>query len=124
MDLIRTRMSTVEEGVTQQMHSTLAMLTKITNNYDDQARSLAELKMGEQGMEERIAALEKQPAGSVPASTADTTTEGGRKPAIIIGGWHPDQLAADTLKAARDILKQLDVPLNADGMFVPGVRRG
>ncbi|CAE7357200.1 unnamed protein product [Symbiodinium microadriaticum] len=65
MDQIRTRMDSVEEGVTQQMHSTLAMLTKITNNYDDQARSLADLKLGQKGMEERIAALEKQPAGSV-----------------------------------------------------------
>ena len=69
MDQIRTRMDSVEEGVTQQMHSTLAMLTKITNNYDDQARSLADLKLGQKGMEERIAALEKQPAGSVWVSS-------------------------------------------------------
>ena len=125
MDKIRSRMDAVEGGVTQQMHSTLAMLTKITNNYDDQAKTLSELRMGQQSMEDRIAVLEKQPMGSVPASTADTAMgDGGRKPAIIIGGWSPDQLAADTLQAARDILKQLDVPLNADSMFVPGVRRG
>ncbi|CAE7500648.1 pol, partial [Symbiodinium sp. KB8] len=124
IDQIRARVDAVEGGVTQQMHNTLAMLTKITNNYDDQAQSLAELKQGQRGMEDRIAALEKQPAGSVPASTTDTATEGGRRPAIIIRVWNPDQLATDTLQAAKDVLKQLDVPLNTDGMFVPGIRRG
>ena len=77
MEQIRTRVDAVEGGVAQQMQTTLAMLTKITSNYDDQAQSLAELREGQRGMEDRIAALEKQPAGSVPASTADTTAEGG-----------------------------------------------
>ena len=41
-----------------------------------------------------------------------------------MGGWHPDQAAEDTLKAAKDILRRLDVQLNPDDLFVPGVRRG
>ena len=57
-----------------------------------------------------------------PGSTADT--EVGRKPALIIGGWHPDTAAKDTLRAAKDVLKSLDVPLNTGDMFVPGLRRG
>ena len=39
-----------------------------------------------------------------------------RKPALIIGGWDPDQ---DT-----DILRSVEAPIPTDGMFVPGVRRG
>ena len=47
-----------------------------------------------------------------------------RKPALIIGGWDPDQEAALTKEAATDILRSVEAPIPTDGMFVPGVRRG
>ena len=84
------------------MQNTLTMLTHITQNYDDQAQALGSLKASQQSIEERISNLEKRPVGrSVPASTADTAQEGSKRPAIILGGWHPDQLTGDTLKAAK-----------------------
>ena len=51
-------------------------------------------------------ATKRQAGFSAAGSTADT--EGERKPAIILGGWHPHQLAENTMKAAKDILGQLE----------------
>ena len=81
IDQLRTRMDSVEGGVTQQMNNTLAMLTCITNNYDVQAAALTDLQEGQRGMEQRLQALEKQPpAGSVPARTADRPRKGDDDP--------------------------------------------
>eukprot|EP00439_Symbiodinium_sp_Y106_P084709 s167_g26.t1 len=121
---IRGRVDSVEQGVTSQMHKTMQMLNKITDNYDAQARSLEELKEAQREFEQRLKTVESRPvASSTPGSTADTDA-GGRQPALIIGGWNPDQAAEQTLQAAKDILRRLDVPLNAEDLFVPGLRRG
>ena len=82
------------------------------------------LKEAQREFEQRLKTVESRPlVGSAPGSTADTDA-GGRQPALIIGGWNPDQAAEETLQAAKDILRRLDVSLNADDLFVPGLRRG
>ena len=117
------KVQAVETIVAQQVRDTVHALDRVTKSYDIQARSLEEVKAAQKQMEERLTSLELKPPSSVaPGSTADT--EGGRKPALIIGGWHPDNAAEDTLKAAREVLRSLDVPLNGEDMFVPGLRRG
>ena len=122
---IQNRVDSVEHGVTAQMEKTLKMLDKITDNYSNQAKALGELKDTQDKFQKRLEALELKPQfSSAPGSTADTDGGGGKPPALILGGWHPDQAAEDTLRAARDILRTLDVQLNAEDMFVPGVRRG
>ena len=122
---MRGRVDSVEKGVTTQMQKTMQM-NKITDNYDAQAKALGELKEAQREFEQRLKKVESRPVvGSAPGSTADTDA-GGRQPALIIGGWNPDQAAEETLQAARDILRRLDVPLNGDDLFVfvPGLRRG
>ena len=100
------------------------MLNKITDNYDAQARSLEELKEAQREFDQMLKTVESRPvASSTPGSTAGTDA-GGRQPALIIGGWNPDQAAEQTLQAAKDILRRLDVPLNAEDLFVPGLCRG
>eukprot|EP00439_Symbiodinium_sp_Y106_P065012 s228_g10.t1 len=88
-----TRGKGVESGVTLQMNRTLEMLSQITK-YDVQQKAISDVQQGQQKFEERLAAMEKQLAsGSTTGSTADTSYEGGRKPALIMGGWDSDLIA-------------------------------
>ena len=121
--VMQSKVQAVEAIVAQQVQDTVRALDRVTKSYDVQARSLEEVKEAQRNLEERLSTLELKPPSSVaPGSTTDT--DGGRKPALIIGGWHPDTAAEDTLKAAREVLRSLDVKLNAEDMFVPGLRRG
>ena len=114
------RVQEVESIVSQQVQDTVRALDRVTKSYDKQAGALEEVKAAQFQLEARIQSLEQKPPSTAPGSTADT--EGGRKPALIIGGWHPDQAAEETLKAAKEVLQSLEVPLNGDDMFVPGLR--
>ena len=121
--VMQEKVQTVEQIVAQQVQDTVKVLDRVSKSYEVQARSLDEVKEAHRNLEHRMATLEQKPPSSVAAgSTADT--EGGRKPALIIGGWHPDTAAEDTLGAAKEVLRSLDVPLNGDDLFVPGPRRG
>ena len=60
----------------------------------------------------RLECLEK--GGGAASSTAGSTVVPGetqRKPALIIGGWDPDQEAAATREAATDILRSVEAPI-------------
>ena len=116
------RVQEVEAVVSQQVQDTVKALDRVTKSYDKQAGALDEVRAAQMQLEARIQTLEQKPPSTAPGSTADT--EGGRRPALIIGGWHPDQAAEDTLKAAKEVLRSLEVPLNGDDLFVPGLRRG
>ena len=116
------RVQEVENIVSQQVQDTVRALDRVTKSYDKQAGALEDVKAAQLQLEARIQSLEQKPPSTAPGSTADT--EGGRRPALIIGGWHPDQAADETLKAAREVLRSLEVPLNGEEMFVPGLRRG
>ena len=113
------KVQAVEAIVTQQVQDTVRALDRVTKNYDCQAQALQEVRDAQAQLEMRLTSLETKPPSSVAAgSTVDT--EGGRKPALIIGGWHPDQAAEDTLKAAKEVLRTLDVPLNGDDSICAG----
>ena len=45
-----------------------------------------------------------------PWRAAPPFTEGGRKPALVIGGWDPDQDAKVTKTGAEDVLKSVAAP--------------
>ena len=120
---MQSKVQAVEGIVAQQVQDTVQALDRVTKSYDIQARSLEEVKNAQKELEERLTSLEnKPPTSTAPGSTVDT--DGGRKPALIIGGWHPDTAAEETLKAAKEVLKSLEVPLNGEDLFVPGLRRG
>ena len=69
-------------------------------------------------MEEQLAQLKKQP----PAS--GTTGEAARRPAFIVGGWDANQEAKVILEKAKKTFQELQVDVDLDGAFVPGLRRG
>ena len=50
--------------------------------------------------------------------------DSGRTPALIMGGWPPDTLAADVLDKANAMARDLKLEINMKDAFVPGVRRG
>ena len=79
---------------------------------------------GQDHLEHRLTLLENKLRGTSTAANSTADTDAPRRPALILGGWPDDQAASDTLKKAKDILRQLDVPLDFSDMFVPGLKRG
>ena len=119
------RVDQVEGQVTKQMQQTINMLDEITVKHAAQGEVLQQLQEANREVTFRLERREK--GGRAGSSTAGSTMAPGetqRKPALIIGGWDPDQEAALTKEAATDILRSVEAPIPTDGMFVPGVRRG
>ena len=102
----------------------MGILNKITGNYDEQAKILGELRQAQGKFEQRSWRPGRRRQQPAARWTPVDTEANARQPALILGGWDPDQAADQTLQAARDVLRRLDVQLNADDLFVPGLRRG
>ena len=60
-----------------------------------------------------------QTSGSTPS-----TMDSARVPAVVMGGWPPETLAADVLSKANEMTRDLQLQINMAEAFVPGVRRG
>ena len=138
---VATRIGTVEAEVTKQLQTTLAMLSALTDKQTKHMEDLKQVKEGQAEMEARLSAETKALGDRVEAmewkmrfggsgsaqstTTAEVDSVGAPKqPALIIGGWEGDTPAADVLQRARDVARQLQLDLDLDHMFVPGVRRG
>ena len=77
----------------------------------------------------RLELLEgKFASASFTASSTRTTDvgtgEGGQRPALVAGGWDADQDAETTLKLVKEHIERLQVDLDLQEAFVPGLRRG
>ncbi|CAE7939467.1 unnamed protein product [Symbiodinium sp. KB8] len=123
---IGARMDRVETGVTAQLERTLERLQAITAQQQDQQQTVEAIQGDQQRISSRLQTLEAKVQGlqqSAAGSTADTDF-GGRKPALIMGGWGDDTPAEETLRGVQQMLKDLRVDVDADQAFVPGVRRG
>ena len=132
------RVDNIESGVIRQMDTTNKMLSIITTNHDKQteavsqireeqdtqAESMKTFREGQDHLEHRLTLLENKLRGPSTAANSTADTDAPRRPALILGGWREDQAASDTLKKAKDILRQLDVSLDFSDMFVPGLKRG
>ena len=119
------RVDHVESQVTKQMQQTINLLDEMTNKHAEHGGILEQLQEANREVHARLDKLERGgTASSVAGSTAAPPSEGGRKPALIIGGWDADQEAQTTKREASDILKSVEAPIAMDNIFVPGVRRG
>ncbi|CAE7554898.1 SMC1 [Symbiodinium sp. CCMP2592] len=62
------------------------------------------------------------------SSSTRTTAGGGpdsnNRPAVVVGGWDADQSASDTLRMAKEHIASLEIDLDTEEAFVPGLRRG
>ncbi|CAE7559288.1 PLRG1 [Symbiodinium sp. CCMP2592] len=118
-----TRVDNVENQVTRKMQQTINLLDDMTTKYASHGDILQQLQEANKEVNLRLERLEKGGgASSVAGSTA--ASDNSRRPALIVGGWDPDQDAATTKEAAMDVLKAVEAPIALDSMFVPGVRRG
>ncbi|CAE6934778.1 unnamed protein product [Symbiodinium sp. CCMP2592] len=91
---------------------------------EKQATYIKEFQGGQTELENRLALLENKLKGSSLPGGSTADTEAPKKPALIIGGWPDEQASTVTLQKAKDILRQLEVPLDYSEMFVPGLKRG
>ncbi|CAE6973291.1 unnamed protein product [Symbiodinium sp. CCMP2592] len=132
------RVDGIEAGVTKQMETTNKLLQIVTTNHDKQTDAVSQLKSeqerqamflkefrgGQEELEQRLALLENKFKGSSLNGGSTADTEAPKRPALIMGGWPDDQASSDTLQKAKDILRQLEVPLDYSEIFVPGLKRG
>ena len=134
------RISLVESEVTQQLQTTLLLLKQLTDKQEVQSGKMAALVAGQKTLEEtvesnrrtleeRIEKLEAGGGGLRPSTYSTATTEGDgiggrRTPALVVGGWNDDTPANEVIEKATEVLRQLQVDLDYQDIFVPGIRRG
>ena len=121
--LLTSHVDHVENQVTQKMQQTINLLEDMTGKYTAHGEILKQLQEANREFQLRLGTLEKNGggAGSTTAgSTVGQPSDGGRQPALVTGGWNPDQDARETRQAAEDILRSVEAPIDLEGMFVPG----
>ena len=84
-------------------------------------RGIQDVRTSQSTVEARLQALESR--GS-DAGTMVSSAPPGKKPALVLGGWDPDTGADDMLRMARELATRLQLDVDLEEMFVPGVRRG
>ncbi|CAE7546588.1 unnamed protein product, partial [Symbiodinium necroappetens] len=115
----------VESQVTTKMQQTINLLEDMTGKYHYQQDVLKQLQEANREVQARLERLEKGGgASSIAGGSTAPPSEQGRQPALIIGGWDPEQEAHETKEAVEDILKSMQAPISTGGLFVPGIRRG
>ena len=126
---IDTRVGQVETAFTERMQEQVNLLTAITNTQSQHTTDLIALQQQDKlnketitSIQQRLAKLETNPPRQ--PNTNSTTTVEDRRPALIMGGWADDQDANTTLQLAKDALKKLQLDVDMEEAFVPGVRRG
>ena len=120
------RMDQVEGQVTNKLQQTINLLDDMTTKYYKQESILQQMQEADREFDERLRRLEQKGSSSeADPSGASTTDAGGdRRAALILGGWDPENPAADTLREAKQLLQNLAVDLDIGEAFVPGIRRG
>ena len=99
------RMDRVETGVTAQLEKTLERLAAINNQQQEQQRTVEAIQGEQYSMNARLQALESKVhvLQTTGTSSAADTDFGGRKPALIVGGWGDDTPAEETLNNVKQI---------------------
>ena len=112
------RIDKVENQVTKQMQQTVNFLDEMTGKHAAHGDVLQQLQEASREVNARLERLEKGGGGSSTAGSTVAPTEHSRRPALVIGGWNPDQEASATKEAAMDILRSVEAPINLDAIFV------
>eukprot|EP00439_Symbiodinium_sp_Y106_P015315 s2603_g2.t1 len=120
---VTARMDAIEKGLEHHGSRTLQAVETLSTAQAEHGVKLQAVAADTATLGQRIAALEKkvrdiQSVGSTPAAN-----DSGRTPALIMGGWPPDTLAADVLDKANAMARYFKLEINMKDAFVPGVRR-
>ena len=124
---VETRIGQVETAFADRMAEQVNLLTAITNTQTKHSSDLANLQNKDkenhrafQEIQLRLTKLETTTPTSPPRANSSTTAE-ERQPALIMGGWADDQDAAMTLQLAKDAVASLQLDVDMEEAFVPGV---
>ena len=130
MGNIDTRVGQVENAFAERMKEQVSLLTAITQTQTQHSTDLASLQQQDKhtratitSIQDRLTKLEITPPTLQARANSSTTAE-ERQPALIMGGWADDQDATVTLQLAKDAVTSLQLDIDMEDAFVPGVRRG
>ncbi|CAE7364888.1 unnamed protein product [Symbiodinium sp. CCMP2592] len=127
MDSLANRVNTVELTVETHVGNTTKLLEAMTDRHCAMEESVRKVDNRQGEMLQRLELLEGKFAKATfsLSSTRTSETDGGNpRPALVVGGWEADQHHEDTLKLVKQHLSELNVNLDVDKAFVPGLRRG
>ena len=132
MAQINTRVDDVEKALGDKISDAVGMLQELAVTQRQQGDKLETVATETQTLANRIVDLEArlqalETGGGGGAGHATNLLEddaGNRKLALIIGGWDPDQPGDETLGKAQDVIRELQLDIDATEAFVPGKRRG
>ena len=117
MSQVNSRVDDVEKALGDKISDAVGMLQELAVTQRQQGDKLETVATETQTLANRIVDLEAR-------LQALETGGGNRKPALIIGGWDPDQPGEETLGKAQDVIRELQLDIDATEAFVPGKRRG
>ena len=118
------RVAALERNLQQHNDRTFQAVETLSAGRADQGLRIAELAAESQLVVGRLTLLEGKVKQIQSTGSTPSTTEGGRTPALIMGGWAPDTPATAVLRKANEMARDLQLQLNMTEAFVPGVRRG
>ncbi|CAE7913948.1 unnamed protein product [Symbiodinium necroappetens] len=118
------RVAALERNLQQHNDRTFQAVETLSAGQADQGLRIAELSAESQLVAGRLTQLEGKVKQIQSAGSTPSTTDGGRVPALIMGGWPPDTPASEVLQKANEMARDLQLQLNMTDAFVPGVRRG
>ena len=126
---VETKIGQVETAFKERTKEPVNLLTAITSTQNQHSADLLNLQQKDkvnqdatQDIQQRLTKLETHPVLLSRANS--TTTMEDKQPALIMGGWADDQEASTTLQLANDACAKLQLEIDMQDAFVPGLRRG
>ncbi|CAE7712118.1 unnamed protein product [Symbiodinium sp. CCMP2592] len=127
MDSLANRVTTVEQQVDTHVGNTTKLLEAMTDRHCAMEHSVRQVDSRQGEILQRLDLLEGKfaKANFSLSSTRTSDSDGGNpRPALVVGGWSADQHHEETLQLVKQHLQELEVKLDLDKAFVPGLRRG
>ena len=124
------RVGTLEQNLDQHVERTTALLDAMTNRHCAIEHSVQTVSTSYDEVKRRLDMLEGKFATAsfcntnTNSRTTDTGSHESNRPAIIMGGWDADQCAGETLRLVKQHVVELQIDLDMEEAFVPGLRRG
>ena len=91
---------------------------EMRSGHNAQAEELEKMRVSQDSMEKRLAALEVRE----PSTLGGTDASDGRRQAVILGGWPRDTPRLDILSDVKALAADLDIQACLGDYFVPGQR--
>ena len=132
MSQVNSRVDDIEKVLGDKLGDAVGMLQDLAGVQKKQGEKLETVAAETQTLANRIVDLESRlqqiEAGGGGGPRGGNLLEddaGNRKPALIIGGWDPDQPGDETLTKAQDVIRELQLDIDAEeGSVRPRTQKG